>query len=209
MLQQKVLELALYFGAEWVLYLILGLGAICVVLSVVKLVQFSQLSSPAGALQAALHAFFTGGSREDLEKSLKAMKGVEAKVLGAGLEAARQNPDAMEDAIVGTLSFERLRFESGLLFIGTVASNAPFIGLFGTVLGIIKAFNDLSEKTSEDSSAVMAGISEALVATAMGLLVAIPAVVLYNLLNRRVKTQLARIESLGALVISRVRGEAR
>jgi biopolymer transport protein ExbB len=134
------------------------------------------------------------------------MKGVEARVLRAGLEA--NAPDAMEDAIAGTLSFERLKLESSLLFIGTVASNAPFVGLFGTVLGIIKAFNDLAQKTDESATAVMGGISEALVATAVGLLVAIPAVVFYNLLTRQVKTKLSRVESLGSLIISRVRGGA-
>lgn len=207
MLQKKVLDLALYFGAEWVLYLLLGLGAISILIAVVKWIYFLQQSSPPQALQTALHRYFTGGSRDSLEKELGEMKGVEARVLRAGLEAGRKSPDAMEDAIIGTLTFERLKFESGLLFIGTVASNAPFVGLFGTVLGIIKAFDDLSVKSAESASAVMGGISEALVATAVGLLVAIPAVVLYNVLSRRVKSQLSRIESLGSLVISRVRGE--
>ncbi len=206
MLEDKVLELALYFGAEWVLWLILGMGALTVLIAVVKQVYFLQQSSPEAALQAALHRFLTGGSRADLQGALSSMKGVEARVLRAGLEA--NAADAMEDAITGTLSFERLKLESGLLFIGTVASNAPFVGLFGTVLGIIKAFNDLAQKTDESANAVMGGISEALVATAVGLLVAIPAVVLYNVLTRQVKTKLGRVESLGSLIISRVRGGA-
>jgi len=206
MLEDKVLELALYFGAEWVLWLILGLGFLTVLVAVVKQVYFFQQASPQAALQAALHRFLTGGTRADLALSLASMKGVEARILHAGLQAP--TPDAMEDAIAGTLSFERLKLESGLLFIGTVASNAPFIGLFGTVLGIIKAFNDLAQKTDESASAVMGGISEALVATAVGLLVAIPAVVLYNLLTRQVKNRLSRVESLGSLVISRSRGQS-
>ena len=68
-----------------------------------------------------------------------------------------------------------------------MASNAPFIGLFGTVLGIIRAFKDLSANMSEASGAVMGGIAESLIATAVGLLVAIPAVVAYNVLKGRVK----------------------
>jgi biopolymer transport protein ExbB len=202
-LEQKILEIALYYGAEWVLYLLLILGAACVVITVERLIYFALQSAPGSTFQLALHRFLTGGSKEELAGALKDMRGVEARVLLAGLSSP--GVDAMEDAIVGTLTFERLQLERGLLVIGTVASNAPFIGLFGTVLGIIKAFHDLAEKTDESASAVMGGISEALVATAVGLLVAIPAVVMYNLLQRRVKSQLARVESLGALMISRLR----
>jgi biopolymer transport protein ExbB len=97
--------------------------------------------------------------------------------------------------------------ERGLSFLATVGSNAPFIGLFGTVLGIIQAFHDLAANTSEASEAVMAGISEALVATAVGLLVAIPAVVLYNFFTRWVKGRLARSESLADLVMSQLESD--
>ena len=115
---------------------------------------------------------------------------------------------AAERAMAGTVTAERMRMERGLPFLATVGANAPFIGLFGTVLGIIHAFHDLSVNTSEASEAVMAGISEALVATAVGLLVAIPAVVLYNSFQRWVKSRLARSESLAQLVLARLTGEA-
>jgi biopolymer transport protein ExbB len=77
------------------------------------------------------------------------------------------------------------------------------------VLGIIKAFNDLAKSQAEASEAVMAGISEALVATAVGLIVAIPAVVLFNVFNRWVRARLARTESITELVLARLshRGE--
>ena len=75
---------------------------------------------------------------------------------------------------------ERLRYERGLAFLGTLGNNAPFVGLFGTVLGIIRAFHDLAGNSLQGSQAVMAGIAEALVATAVGLLVALPAVATYN-----------------------------
>ncbi len=78
------------------------------------------------------------------------------------------------------MAAERPRYERFLSFLGTLGSNAPFIGLFGTVLGIIKAFNDLGAVAIQGSAiqqTVMTGISEALVATAVGLAVAIPAVV--------------------------------
>ena len=111
---------------------------------------------------------------------------------GAGSEAFKARKEAV-------LAEERIRLGKNLAFLGTLGANAPFIGLFGTVLGIIQAFKDLGDtgvQSGETSKVVMAGISEALVATAVGLLVAIPAVVAYNIFQRRVKRMLGEAESM-------------
>lgn len=84
----------------------------------------------------------------------------------------------------------RLKAEQRLSWLATIGSNAPFVGLFGTVLGIIRAFHDLSQQGTQGSTMISAGISEALVATAVGLFVAIPAVVGYNHFQRKVKDML-------------------
>ena len=85
-------------------------------------------------------------------------------------------------------SRERLALEKRLGILGTLGNNAPFIGLFGTVLGIIKAFADLAQNQGPAGRRwSCAGISEALVATAVGLLVAIPAVIAYNIFQGRVR----------------------
>jgi len=94
------------------------------------------------------------------------------------------------------------------VFLGTVGSNAPFIGLFGTVLGIIKAFKDLASNTSEGSQAVLAGISEALVATAVGLLVAIPAVIAFNYFNKKVKGVLTNANALTHAILAHLKADA-
>jgi biopolymer transport protein ExbB len=96
----------------------------------------------------------------------------------------------------------RVDLERNLGVLGTLGNNAPFVGLFGTVLGIIKAFADLSRNQTGGASAVMSGISEALVATAVGLMVAIPAVVAYNFFQGRVRKALARVDALAHLVLS-------
>ncbi|WP_456399452.1 MotA/TolQ/ExbB proton channel family protein [Persephonella sp.] len=88
----------------------------------------------------------------------------------------------------------KLTLEKRLGILATFGNNAPFIGLFGTVLGIIKAFHDLGTSTEFGVRVVMQGISEALVATAMGLFVAIPAVISYNYFVRKVKTILLTYE---------------
>lgn len=82
----------------------------------------------------------------------------------------------------------RPKLEKFLSFLGTVGSNAPYIGLLGTVLGIMKAFHDMTVASSEaGQKVVMAGISMALVATAAGLAVAIPSVIAYNYFNKKVQ----------------------
>ena len=99
----------------------------------------------------------------------------------------------MEQILDRVASRERPRYERFLSFLGTLGSNAPFIGLFGTVLGIIKPFADLGNVTLKGAAiqqTVMRGISEALVATAVGLAVAIPAVIAYN----RYADQVSRLE---------------
>ena len=102
---------------------------------------------------------------------------------------------------------ERLRYERGLAFLGTLGSNAPFVGLFGTVLGIIRAFHDLAANSAQGAQAVMAGIAEALVATAVGLLVAIPAVAAYNAFSRHVETAAAAAGGLGHAVLAYIKAE--
>lgn len=206
MLAGKMLEFAL-MGAEWVLWLLVGLSVLCVAIAIERALYLWTNTAPTAAFEDALARYLAGGERDDLQRSLGGMRGIEPRILLAGLAAAQRAPDAAEDAMAGTLAFEKLRLERGLIVVGTVASNAPFIGLFGTVLGIIKAFHDLSLSTDENANIVMAGISEALVATAVGLMVAIPAVVLYNYFGRRIRETTGRAESLGALVLSRLRSE--
>ena len=106
--------------------------------------------------------------------------------------------ESMEAFLIG----ERQVLDRGLVVLGTLGNNAPFIGLFGTVIGIIMAFKSLAVNTAGGPSVVMAGISEALVATAVGLMVAIPAVIGYNTFNRIVKRHYANAEAVMKLVLS-------
>src|SRR5262245_32025241 len=98
----------------------------------------------------------------------------------------------------------RIDMEKNLGVLGTLGNNAPFIGLFGTVLGIIKAFADLSHNQAGGAAAVMSGISEALVATAVGLMVAIPAVIAFNFFQGKVRSTLGRVDAMAHLILSAV-----
>jgi biopolymer transport protein TolQ len=90
---------------------------------------------------------------------------------------------------------EVTRLEHGLTFLATTSSTAPFIGLFGTVWGIMTAFMGLSTTTSSSIQAVAPGIAEALIATAVGLAAAIPAVVMYNRFARQLRVLTAEIDT--------------
>lgn len=91
-------------------------------------------------------------------------------------------------------------YESSLAFLATVGSNAPYIGLFGTVLGIMKSFHDMAQATEGAQNSVMVGISSALIATAAGLLVAIPSVLAFNYFQKRVKKMSASLDQTKDLV---------
>ena len=116
------------------------------------------------------------------------------------------NP-AVEKAVQSIIDRRRLEYEKWLFVLGTLGNNAPFIGLFGTVLGIIRAFADLAVANkggggTTTASFVMAGISEALVATAVGLFVAIPAVLAFNIFQRLLKRVIGRSNALGNAIAS-------
>ena len=100
---------------------------------------------------------------------------------------------------------ERQHLERRLLILGTLGNNAPFIGLFGTVLGVIKAFHDLAQSASAGPEVVMQGLSEALIATAVGLLVAIPSVIAYNYFQKRVNDLLGQTDALVHLLMAQLK----
>jgi biopolymer transport protein ExbB len=114
-----------------------------------------------------------------------------------------QQPENLDAAVRGYLQKERQVLDRKLGLLATLGSNAPFVGLFGTVLGVIEAFSALSEQQA-GSASVMASIAQALIATAAGLFVAIPAVVAFNLFSDRLRRLLQTAESLKNLYLSRL-----
>lgn len=133
-------------------------------------------------------------------KSKNLFKGAEK----AMEEVSKNSHENLDRAYKSYISLEKTKLENGFTALATLASNAPFIGLFGTVLGIIQAFGALAVMKS-DSTQIMASISEALVATAIGLLVAIPAGIAYNIFLRKLKVIMQECESLRDEYISKVK----
>jgi biopolymer transport protein ExbB len=182
----EILDLMLRAGSRWVLWLLiaLSLGALAVVID--RIWFFIQERRPEEQIKKAVTALH----KESPEAALKVLAGarsMEAIVLRSCISRASEGPEAVDEHRAAIVELERQRYEKRLAFLGTLGNNAPFIGLFGTVLGIIRAFHDLAGSTLQGTSAVMSGIAEALVATGVGLLVALPAVAAYNAFTRHVE----------------------
>jgi len=120
---------------------------------------------------------------------------VERQVNGQG---RLHNIPALERALQLGSSEESTRLEKNMSWLATTASSTPFIGLFGTVWGIIEAFHRLGQEGGASLRAVAPGISEALIATAVGLMAAIPAVIFYNHFMQRIREVGSRMDDFGS-----------
>ena len=129
---------------------------------------------------------------EDLAKNKDSLPG---RALSYGLRHVKSDGvQGLAEVFNSYLMIEKPKLEKNLNFLATVGSNAPFVGLLGTVLGIMKAFSDLANSSGAGNEAVMAGIAHALVATAVGLFVAIPAVIGYNYFQKLVRQSLQSVD---------------
>jgi biopolymer transport protein ExbB/TolQ len=205
-LQDAFLQLAL-LGANWVLWILVALSIASVTVVIERWLYFRGID---GADTALLKPLAVKLADEDIEGAASLVKsGMSpgARMVAAMLEVAGRGTNSAKAVSEGNRAAEKLRLERNLGFLGTVGSNAPFIGLFGTVLEILRVFHLLGEQgvtTGEDASAIMTGISEALVATAIGLLVAIPSVIAYNAFQRRVKRLLSEGDALTGMALSQL-----
>ena len=201
-LTQKFLEFTL-IGAEWVLWLLVVLSVWSVYVMLERALFFRSVSGSDTAARRGLLDALTERDYERARELVANSRGTGGRMVAEMLRHVGSGETAIEAAMNSVRPGEKIRLEHHLSYLGTLGANAPFIGLFGTVLGIIKAFKDLAEvglqPGGDSSTAVMAGISEALVATAVGLLVAIPAVVAYNYFQRRVKRMLGEADALTSM----------
>lgn len=112
------------------------------------------------------------------------------------IEHAMDNSQGLQDLMAGKIIEEKIVLEERLTILNTLGNNAPFIGLLGTVLGVIKAFHGLGTLGSTGAEVVMRSISRALLATAAGLFIAIPVVMANNYFSKKVKIIIQKLEIL-------------
>lgn len=203
-LTQTFLDFAL-LGAEWVLWLLIALSVASVAVMAERWLTYRSLAHVDADLVQPVDEALADNDLRKAKQVVQNAKSPGGRLLQRMLKRSSHGPKAAATVLEGSMGQERLRLERRLSFLGTVGSNAPFIGLFGTVLEILRVFAHLGEQgvaTGTQAQGVMTGISEALVATAVGLLVAIPAVVAYNMGNRRVKALMAQANHLAHLALA-------
>jgi biopolymer transport protein ExbB/TolQ len=211
MLSTLLLKLT-YIGAEWILWLLLMLSIISVALIVERWLYFLRTGVDGDALAAQLEEQLRARNLKSAWQLVNEAYeyAIECGVVAAGLVNMRNGANTCSEAMLSAKARMRPALDANLSILATIGSNAPFVGLLGTVLGIIKAAHELNASAGQNNpSAVMSGVFEALVATAVGLFVAIPAVVAYNLFERKVRTRLAQVDSLAHLVLANAPTESR
>jgi biopolymer transport protein ExbB len=212
---EAVKQLLLQSGTSWILWLLGGLSFVGALITVERWLFYRARGTDLEATARALDAHLAAGQRAQAVEALIASGSTAAAIAAAGLRLADRGPEAADRAMQSAAALERTRLERWLAYLGTVGNNAPFIGLFGTVVGVIGAFEELGHgapghgagggaaaAAQVASQAVMASIAEALVATAVGIFVALPAVAAYNYFQRRIATLLGGSEVLSQLVLA-------
>lgn len=202
--EAELLDLMLRAGSRWVLLLLIGLSLVAVAVILERVLFFVVERTPQKTVDDALGLMRKGDFKAAVAV-LSGRRSMPVAVARVCLANADAGPASIEEHAASVVETERLRYERGLAFLGTLGNNAPFIGLFGTVLGIIRAFHDLSVDTGTGSAAVMAGIAEALVATGVGLLVALPAVAAYNGFVRLVETSTTSSNAVTHAILAEVK----
>ncbi len=147
-----------------------------------RLLYFHRHFVDGDELATVLDQFLRAGDLKQAYGVVQTGESIEHVVVASGLMAFTRGAHACEGAMAAARARTKKEVDARIPILASIASNAPFIGLLGTVLGIIKAAHDLTGSSTggDNANAVMAGVFEALIATAFGLCVAIPAVVSFN-----------------------------
>ncbi len=172
-------------------------------LSIFKWIQLSKIPMPRETdfkplLNAMLYNDF-----EKAKSFLKTVKGPTANMLNIGLEHINEDNALVEEVMYEEMLTTRLKVEKYTPFIAVCASSAPLLGLLGTVTGIINTFKLITVFGSGDVKTLSGGISEALITTALGLIVAIFSLILFAFLSRKAKTIMDRMEKIAILFMNR------
>lgn len=205
-------------GAEWVLYFLLLVSVLSIALILERALFYRQAGQGLVEFRRQIRQAAESGKWDEAIRAAQARSQAKnegkAPDLESGLTSAlltrkhagpqKPSVEILSEVAQDEVVRARLEWERNLAILATIGSNAPFVGLFGTVLGIIKAFHDLSQQAASGAQTVTAGMAEALIATAVGILVAIPAVVAFNLFQRKMKAALAQAESMKSFLIGKI-----
>ncbi len=202
MFAEKVFAVA-HLADQVVLWLLLVLSVISIGMILERYFALKKVSKASEKIRSRVKLALQSNSPQDVEDIAKDPDTIEGRAASYAIKHMRESGSRGLEEVFNTFTLtERPELERYLGFLATVGSNAPYIGLFGTVLGIMKAFNDLATSPEAGQQTVMAGISMALVATAAGLFVAIPAVAAYNYYSKQVRGILQSLDSVKELALA-------
>jgi len=188
------------FGSRWVLWLLIGLSIAALAVVIERAVLFLSSRDDTTRLQAELRRSLRDNDLELARRRLEESPSFEARVAAAGLDA--EGVASAEERMQGESELCKLSMERNLALLGTLGNNAPFIGLLGTVIGIVRSFRALQLSSGQVSAGLMSEIGEALVSTAIGLLVALPAVAAFNLFQRLIRARMGRANALAHEILA-------
>jgi biopolymer transport protein ExbB/TolQ len=193
-------------GASWVLWLLIALSVVSIGVMIDRALWFRGRDVDVERFNRELRGAFERGELEHLQNKYKEVPAVAVQIALRGLAERDRGPDAVAESMQG----ERVRWRGAadrhLIILGTLGNNVPFVGLFGTVLGVINAFEHLRVKSEAATDKTLDLVAEALAATAFGLLVAIPAVIAFNYFNRRMRTLFGAVDETAHTVLALVHG---
>lgn len=220
MLQHLFLGFSL-LGADWVLYVLILLSIVSVTILFERMSFYKSATKGADSFRKSLRDAVGAGewdraaqiARARVSELSGAKPDMESAMALALIQSRGQtsNPESLTEIASDSVVRARVQWEKSLSHLATIGNNAPFVGLFGTVLGIIKAFHDLSQQAGGGSgvAGVTAGIADALVATAVGILVAIPATAAFNHFQKKTKVAIQEAEALKSFLVGKLSAGSR
>lgn len=201
MLTEKFLVLA-QMGDQAILWMLVGLSVLSIALILERGFVLYSIGRQSQNVRQKIKTAIDQKNFQVLDEISRDTSSIEGRALVNGLHHLKENGiEGLEELFNAMTIIEKKELERYLGFMATLGSNAPYIGLLGTVMGIMKAFHDLSINSEPGQQTVMAGISAALVATAAGLVVAIPAVLAFNLYSKKVKGILLNLDLVKELCL--------
>lgn len=200
---RTVFDLLVQAGPDWVMLLLLGLGIVAIAVMLERYWSYRATQGKISVLAKHLEPHLVQRAWSKAIEPIETLSSSIACIARAGLSRAGDGPNAAQHAMQAAFAHERKRLETRLSILSTLGTNAPFVGLFGTVIGIVLAFEKLGQGQGAGASPeVMAAIAEALVATAVGIGVALPCVAAYNYFQRRISAISDDVEALSSFILS-------
>lgn len=196
-------------GANWVLWLLIVLSVISVGVMIDRALWLRNRDTDTERFTRELKGAFERGEIDRVQTKYMDDPAIPIQVGLRGLAVRDKGAEAVAEAMHGERARWRRAADRNLIVLGTLGNNVPFVGLFGTVLGVINAFQHLATKAANAEQETLANIAEALSATAIGLLVAIPAVIAFNFFSRRVRVIMGGADEVAHAVLSLVHGAER